>query len=440
MVKIQIVILFTSLEGVSEDKKIQIQKVVQEEYCRQYGCGKESIETSLYGGISNGKNTNDIVLYIAEHQNRLNEGLYRNRLKNRISGRLKMLFGDGVAFSGTIGIEEGELGVPDEGKSGNESDGSGKSDDNGGENDYKQRALHYEAMEPKFSFEILKLPRVTMEQIEQALARIEYEREVFEEWGLYAIMPSPICAMSFYGPPGTGKTLAAEAIASKLGKRLIRASYADIESKYHGEGPKNVGAIFLAAEQQDAVLFIDEADSLLSKRLTNVSQGSEQAINSMRSQLLICLEKFHGIVIFATNLVVNYDQAFQSRLISVKFELPDASIREEIWRAHLYPDNKAKVKLKIPLAEDVDVKALAGGYEVCGRDIRNAVVDACVAARRKGISRLTQSCLVEAVRAEQRRQRDVLNAEDHSAVKLEQDFTEVPEKEESVQVNIENGK
>lgn len=68
----------------------------------------------------------------------------------------------------------------------------------------------------------------------------------------------------------------------------------------------------------------------------------------------------------------------------------------------------------------------AGGYELCGRDIRNAVVDACVAARRNGISRLTQSCLVEAVRAEQRRQRDVLNAEDHSAVKLEQGFTEVP--------------
>lgn len=428
MVKIQIVILFTSLEGIPGDKKIQIQKVVQEEYCRQYGCGKESIETSLYGGISNGKNTNDIVLYITAHQNRLNEGLYRNRMKNGISGRIKMLFGDEGTFSGTIGIEEGELGVPDEGKCNNEPADNGKGDDNdnGGENDYKQRAFHYKAMEPKFSFEILKLPQTTMEQIEQALARIEYEREVFEEWGLYAIMPSPICAMSFYGPPGTGKTLAAEAIACRLGKRLIRASYADIESKYHGEGPKNVGAIFLAAEQQDAVLFIDEADSLLSKRLTNVSQGSEQAINSMRSQLLICLEKFHGIVIFATNLVVNYDRAFQSRLISIKFELPDASIREEIWRAHLYPDSKAKVKLNIPLAEDVDVKALADGYEVCGRDIRNAVVDACVAARRNGISRLTQSCLVEAVRVQQRRQRDVLNAEDHSAVKLEQGFAEVP--------------
>ena len=84
MVKIQIVILFTSLEGVSEDKKIQIQKVVQEEYCRQYGCGKESIETSLYGGISNGKNTNDIVLYIAEHQNKIGRASCRERVSSAV--------------------------------------------------------------------------------------------------------------------------------------------------------------------------------------------------------------------------------------------------------------------------------------------------------------------------------------------------------------------
>lgn len=187
-------------------------------------------------------------------------------------------------------------------------------------------------------------------------------------------------------------------------------------SKYHGEGPKNVGAIFLAAEQQDAVLFIDEADSLLSKRLTNVSQGSEQAINSMRSQLLICLEKFHGVVIFATNLVVNYDRVFVSRLISVKFELPDSTMREEIWRAHLYPDEQAKVKLNIPLAEDVDLKELAERFPVCGRDIRNSVVNACVAAKRQSMEYVTQNCLAQAVQVEMERQEDVLNAEDHTAV------------------------
>jgi SpoVK/Ycf46/Vps4 family AAA+-type ATPase len=93
--------------------------------------------------------------------------------------------------------------------------------------------------------------------------------------------------------------------------KIIEASYAHIKSMYHGEGPKNVEALFYAAQAQNAILFIDEADSLLSRRLTNVNQGSEQAINSMRSQLLICLERFKGVVIFATNLVQNYDPAFR---------------------------------------------------------------------------------------------------------------------------------
>lgn len=96
-----------------------------------------------------------------------------------------------------------------------------------------------------------------------------------------------------------------------------------------------VKAIFRAAERENAILFLDESDSLLSKRLTNVSDGSAQAINSMRSQLLICLENFTGIVIFATNLVVNYDKAFLSRLINVEFTYPTEEERVAIWNIHL---------------------------------------------------------------------------------------------------------
>jgi len=99
--------------------------------------------------------------------------------------------------------------------------------------------------------------------------------------------------------------------------------------------PKNVEAIFYAAERDDAVLFIDEAHSLLSKRLTNVTQGSEQAINFMRSQLLICLETFHGIVIFATNFIESYDKAFRSRIRDIFFPHLDYESRLKIWKRHL---------------------------------------------------------------------------------------------------------
>ena len=255
---------------------------------------------------------------------------------------------------------------------------SSQPDDNN-EFDYEQKAKQYIPVEPSYSFERVIVNKDVLEKIEEAVGILECENKVFKEWGLYEIQPHPSTSLSFYGPSGTGKTMTAEAVAQKLGKKILKVSYADVESKYHGEGPKMVKAIFLAAEKNDAVLFFDEADSLLSKRLTSVSQGSEQAINSMRSQLLICLEEFRGIVIFATNLVINYDQAFLTRLISVEFKKPNIETRKRIWDVHIkpLPDGKTH-QLNIPLSENVDTQELAEIYDFSGREIRNAVVSACV--------------------------------------------------------------
>lgn len=245
--------------------------------------------------------------------------------------------------------------------------------------DYEKKSKQYTPVEPLYSFDRVILSEETKNKIQEAIGILECENKVFNEWGLYEIQPHPASCLSFFGPSGTGKTMAAEAVAQKLGKKILKVSYADVESKYHGEGPKMVKAIFLAAKNSDAVLFFDEADSLLSKRLTNVSQGSEQAINSMRSQLLICLEEFRGIVIFATNLVINYDQAFLTRLISIKFKIPDLETRKTIWDVHIKPlDDGKEHKLNIPLAENVNTRELAEKYEFVGREIRNAVVSACV--------------------------------------------------------------
>lgn len=279
----------------------------------------------------------------------------------------------------------------------------GSMDNNSGMNaesdefDYEQKSKQYVPVEPLYSFDRVILPADVLEKIEEAVGILECENKVFNEWGLYEIQPHPSTSLSFYGPSGTGKTMAAEAIAHKLGKKILKVSYADVESKYHGEGPKMVKAIFLAAANNDAVLFFDEADSLLSKRLTSVSQGSEQAINSMRSQLLICLEEFRGIVIFATNLVVNYDQAFLTRLISVEFKNPDAETRKTIWDVHIRPlDDGKEHKLNIPLAEDVNTTDLAYKYDFAGREIRNAVVSACVSAALANHNEVTQADFINA--------------------------------------------
>ncbi len=281
--------------------------------------------------------------------------------------------------------------------------------------DYESRAEMYKAVEPSYSFDRVILPHNVKEKIEEALSILQYEKKVFDEWGLYEIQPRPSSSMSFFGPSGTGKTMAAEAIAQKLGKKILKVSYADVESKYHGEGPKMVKAIFFAAERDDAVLFFDEADSLLSKRLTSVSQGSEQAINSMRSQLLICLEEFRGIVIFATNLVVNYDHAFLTRLISVEFVNPDLDTRKMIWDVHIRPaQDGMKHKLNIPLNSDVDTKLLAEKYDFVGREIRNAVISACISAAMDGKDEVCQDDFIKACDKIVTEKESLAKAKDHT--------------------------
>lgn len=281
--------------------------------------------------------------------------------------------------------------------------------------DYELKSKQYIPVEPLYSFERVILPKDVLEKIEEAIGILECENKVFNEWGLYEIQPHPSTSLSFYGPSGTGKTMAAEAIAHKLGKKILKVSYADVESKYHGEGPKMVKAIFLAAKNNDAVLFFDEADSLLSKRLTSVSQGSEQAINSMRSQLLICLEEFRGIVIFATNLVVNYDQAFLTRLISVEFKNPDNETRKTIWDVHIKPlDDGKEHKLNIPLETDVDTRELADKYEFTGREIRNAVVSACVSTVMEKRDVVTQKDFIKSCTKIMEERKALAEAKDHT--------------------------
>jgi SpoVK/Ycf46/Vps4 family AAA+-type ATPase len=281
--------------------------------------------------------------------------------------------------------------------------------------DYEQKSKQYIPVEPLYTFERVILPKDVLEKIEEAVGILECENKVFNEWGLYEIQPHPSTSLSFYGPSGTGKTMAAEAIAHKLGKKILKVSYADVESKYHGEGPKMVKAIFLAATKNDAVLFFDEADSLLSKRLTSVLQGSEQAINSMRSQLLICLEEFRGIVIFATNLVVNYDQAFLTRLISIEFKNPDFDTRKRIWNVHIRPlDDGKEHKLRIPLASDINVDELAEKYEFAGREIRNAVVSACVGTAMAKRDIVSQADFIRACDKIVEEKKSLAEAKDHT--------------------------
>ncbi len=231
------------------------------------------------------------------------------------------------------------------------------------------------AIVPRRTLDDVVLPPATRRALEDALAQVRKRALIFDRWGLGERHATGLgLAFNFAGPPGTGKTICAEAIARELGLNLVVVDYAELESMWMGETPKNVAAAFRAALENNAVLLFDEADAIASRRSTGSAHGYEREANVAVSVLLRELEAFNGVVIFATNLAANFDPAFERRLRAhVLFEMPGPAEREQIWRGQVHPR-------RTPLADDVDFAALAARYAMSGGDIKNAVIKAASGA------------------------------------------------------------
>ena len=232
-----------------------------------------------------------------------------------------------------------------------------------------------ETVTPERTLADVVLPPQTRRTLEQALAEVRNHTLIFSRWGLGERHTSGLgLAFNFAGPPGTGKTICAEAIAHELGMKLLVVDYAEAESMWIGETPKNIVAAFRAAVEQNAVLFFDEADAIATRRSAGAPLRSDREANLTVNILLRELEAFNGIVIFATNLAANFDPAFERRIRThVLFEMPGAEERERIWELQIHPK-------KTPLAPDVDFRRLAERYVVSGGNIKNAVIKAAAAA------------------------------------------------------------
>jgi SpoVK/Ycf46/Vps4 family AAA+-type ATPase len=233
-----------------------------------------------------------------------------------------------------------------------------------------------ESVTPVRTLADVVLPPQTRRTLDQALAEVRNHTLIFGRWGLGERHTSGRgLAFNFAGPPGTGKTICAEAIAHALGMKLLVVDYAEAESMWLGETPKNIAAIFRAAAEQNAVLFFDEADAIATRRSSGGSPlPLEREGNLTVNVLLRELEAFNGIVIFATNLAANFDPAFERRIRNhVLFEMPGVEERARIWDLQIHPK-------KTPLAPDVDFRRLAERYTVSGGDIKNAVIKAAAAA------------------------------------------------------------
>jgi hypothetical protein len=232
-----------------------------------------------------------------------------------------------------------------------------------------------ETITPERTFADVILPLTTLRTLDHALAQVRSHALIFGRWGLGERHATGLgLAFNFAGPPGTGKTICAEAIAHALGRKLLLVNYAEVESMWAGETPKNVAAVFRAAAEQGAVLFFDEADAIAARRSVGAGQPQQREANTTVNVLLRELEAFNGVVIFATNLAANFDPAFERRIRThVLFEMPGVEERERIWHVQIHP-------AKTPLADDVDFAALATRFAVSGGDIKNAVLKAAAAA------------------------------------------------------------
>ncbi|MBC7376121.1 MAG: ATP-binding protein [Burkholderiaceae bacterium] len=133
--------------------------------------------------------------------------------------------------------------------------------------------------------------------------------------------------LCFYGAPGTGKTALAEHIAKALDQPLLIKQASDLMSKFVGETEQNMAAMFREAENEKAVLLLDEADSFLQDR-----RGAQRSYEVTEvNEMLQGMERYNGIFVCTTNLLDRIDQAALRRFtFKIKFNPLTREQREKM--------------------------------------------------------------------------------------------------------------
>ena len=234
------------------------------------------------------------------------------------------------------------------------------------------------------------MPQSVKDKILDVANYAENSKKVFEDWGLQKVYKqSKRIGINLYGAPGTGKTMAAHAIAKHLGRKILAVNYADIESKFVGETPKNIRKAFESAQKSNSILFFDEADAILSKRVTNMSSATDVSVNQTRSVMLMVMNDYQDFIIFATNFIENFDPAFMRRISThIEFQLPDLECRKKLWQHYILPT----------MPNNIDIDELAEKYEgISGSDISNAVLMAAFKAARQNAELVDKKFVFEAI-------------------------------------------
>lgn len=244
----------------------------------------------------------------------------------------------------------------------------------------------------RFTRNDLVLPRATSRALDTVISWRTHAPHVLENWDMGSVFgKSRTLTALFKGPSGTGKTMAASVIANTLGLPLYKVDLATLVSKYIGETERNLDRLFTAAEAADVVLFFDECDAIFGKR-SEVSDAHDRYANLETAFLLQRMEQFVGIMILASNLHANMDEAFLRRIdLVAEFPAPGPRERRALWE---------RLRLtEAPLADDVDLEFLSERFDLTGGEIRNCCLDAAHAASVAG-GAIGMATLVQAVARE----------------------------------------
>ncbi|WP_020535967.1 ATP-binding protein [Lewinella cohaerens] len=235
----------------------------------------------------------------------------------------------------------------------------------------------------------LVLPPLVLERIEEIKTWIEQSSTLMEDWGMKRVLKPGYRAL-FHGPPGTGKTLTASLLGRYTGRDVFRVDLSAVVSKYIGETEKNLSQLFDKAENKSWILFFDEADALFGKR-TGVKDAHDRYANQEVSYLLQRVEEFSGLIILASNLKSNLDEAFLRRFNTIiHFPLPDVEERLQLWRK-AFPD---------AVTLDVDLVEVAARYELAGGSIINVVQYACLKSLQRSSNKIRMKDVLQGIRRE----------------------------------------
>ncbi|MBB5636877.1 AAA+ superfamily predicted ATPase [Pedobacter cryoconitis] len=228
-------------------------------------------------------------------------------------------------------------------------------------------------------------------EVEEIQDWVVYGDTLLNDWGMKRTIKPGYRAL-FYGPPGTGKTLTASLLGKTTGLEVYRIDLSMVVSKFIGETEKNLASVFDQAENKNWILFFDEADALFGKR-TQTNSSNDRHANQEVSYLLQRIEDFPGVIILATNLKANIDDAFSRRFQAmIYFAQPDAEQRLKLWQMALSD--------KAILEDKMDLKDIAGKYELTGGTIINIVRYAALRAIKRGDNILLNKDIIESIRRE----------------------------------------